>query len=96
MWISKQEHEELNLKLRVAEQNASEWKAKYEAITKGEVTIMSNDAIIISTKTLREMLASGDDAKKSLEILRQEIEGWKQKYADEVQKRLTLIEQIKG
>lgn len=48
----------------------------------------------LSIKCLEAWLEEGSKAKEELLVLRPQLDEWKQKYADEVQKRLDLIEQM--
>ncbi len=78
-----------------ARRECLEWKAKYEAVTKDQSTCLYG-AVVLPQELLKNLLSAGEQAKAEVELLRQELDTWKQKYADEVQKRLALIEQTKG
>lgn len=95
MWISKSDRDRMASDRIVAMQECSEWKAKYEAVTKNQATCIGG-AVVLSQEALKSLLSVGQQAKAEVDLLRKELEVWKQKYADEVQKRLALIEQMKG
>lgn len=96
MWIGKKERDQIVADRDSAVRECHEWKAKYKAITEDAVMFCDNDTIILSTKVFNQILEPAEQAKAALDTLRAELESWKQKYADEVQKRLALIEQMKG
>ncbi len=79
-----------------ARRECREWEAKYKAVTEDAVVYHDNEAIVLSTKVLKQILEPAEQAKAELDALRAELESCKKKYADEVQKRLALIGQMKG
>lgn len=95
MWINKQRYKCLLEKLHVAEQESAILEAKYKVAIENKGTMINNDIVVISADMLQSFSAGEKAAKKELMVTQQELAKWKQKYADEVQKRLALIEQAK-
>ena len=95
MWIKKSEYDRLKLMLDQADRAASEWKAKCRAATEGATTILDN-YIVMPLSIWAEMERPIRELRDQLAKLEEENTSLKQKYADEVQKRLALIEQTKG
>lgn len=93
MWISKKEYVELLETKNKFEQDRDIWEAKYKAATEDRVTI-GNEVVVIPTKILNELAGPFTDMQKELENCRNELDKYRQLYADEVQKRLELIEKI--
>lgn len=94
MWVKRKDYENIQIELSREQEKRAEWEAKYRALTENQVS-HTGKALVISSSMLEELLKSGDEAKRKLETLSHELEVWKQKYADEVQKRLALIDQMK-
>lgn len=77
------------------EHERDEWRAKYKAIAEDTMTVDSkNQVIILSSDSLDKMFLTEEDRNKLLTQARAEAEFYKQKYADEVQKRLDLMKYI--
>lgn len=73
-----------------------ELKASYRAITDQDAVVFArNHTAVLHISKLNSMMAELTTLKNSNKSLSAELEKYKQAYADEVQKRLTLIEQIK-
>lgn len=100
MWISKKDKadlEQTKIQLERITEERDDWRAKYKCVTENQVLIDSrNSCVYISTKTLEEILDPFNKAKDRIESLEAEVTKLKKQYADEVQKRLALIEQMKG
>lgn len=75
-------------------QERNEWMGKYLAVTE-EASFRKGGAIIISEDFLNKFVRDSNETKYKLKEVEEELETWKQKYADEVQKRLALIGQMK-
>ena len=93
MWISKNKYNELLEKQNNLKQACNEWMAKYEAVKENAVTI-NNSAVVISTETLNKLAIHNTEMSKKLENTQNELAKFRQLYADEVQKRLELIEML--
>lgn len=93
MLVSKKEFNYIVEKQKNLEQDRDSWKAKYEAVTEDKVTF-GNGAVYISTKILAEMGERTAEIRKELEDCQNELNKYRQLYADEVQKRLDLIKTI--
>ena len=93
MWVSKKEYEKLEHDCVRGKSDSQMWQAKYEAVVKDRVTY-SDGAAILSMRMLNDLRSQGEIATQKLREVEAELAAWKQKYADEVQKRLTLIEQL--
>ena len=94
MWISKKKYEQMQLELRVAQSDKAMAEAKYKAITENQITA-TNGIIILSSKVFNLLCGTNSDSEREVNDLKLELSVLKQKYADEVQKRFELIEQIK-
>lgn len=95
MWISKAVHKEMISELDRVSHERDEWMAKYRAVTENRATRTLN-AVIMSSQCLIEIIQEKESTKAELKSLKSELNIWKQKYADEVQKRVDLISQMKG
>ena len=62
--------------------------------TENNITFRSDGAVIVSKKLLLDNESERNRAVKELEETRKQLDEYKQKYADEVQKRLDLIKQM--
>lgn len=96
MWISKQEYQNVISALDATKNERDEWKAKYQAVIGDKIMYRNAEAVTVSIKTLNGWLEEGSQAIQECKVLQAELSGFKQKYADEVQKRLALIEQMEG
>lgn len=97
MWISKKDKKNLELQLEKATEERDAWEAKYKCVLENQATFDSKNACVyISTRMLDELLNPLLEIKNKCESLEREVNEWKKRYADEVQKRLALIEQMKG
>lgn len=95
MWIKKEEYEAMKNELISLRKERDTWKDKYTMIAEDKM-IFDDDIITMTVSHLENMFIETGRAEEELNKLRPELETWKQKYADEVQKRLALIEQMKG
>ena len=93
MWVSKKKYNELLEKQNNLEQVCNGWKAKYEAVKEDKVTFIDG-AVVISTEMLNELARPNIEMSKQLEDSKNELMKFRQLYADEVQKRLELIEML--
>ena len=93
MWLSKKKYNELLEKQNNLEQVCNSWKAKYEAVKEDKVTYIDG-AIVISMKMLNELISPTIEMSKQFEDSQNELTKFRQLYADEVQKRLELIEML--
>ena len=102
MWISRKSYENILSSLNDAQNKCEKWEAKYHALSKNRDTVLSHE-IVFSLKTLEDLFAIIDFYKDRIQYLESElydfketyeskISYWKQKYADEVEKRLQQIE----
>lgn len=94
MWISKKKYEQMQLELRVAQSDKAMAEAKYKAITENQITA-TGGIIILSSEAFNLLCSTNSDSEREVNDLKLELSVLKQKYADEVQKRFELIEQIK-
>lgn len=94
MWISKSEKERLETELRNVTHDRNMWKAKYEALTQDKVSYLGTEAVVMSVKMMNDILDPIRERDLTIDVLRHELESYKQKFADEVQKRLALISQM--
>ena len=93
MWIRKKKYNELLEKQNNLEQACNEWTAKYKAVKEDTVTI-NNSAVVISIEMLNKLATPNIEMSKQLENTQNELVKFRQLYADEVQKRLELIEML--
>lgn len=96
MWISKQEYQNVISALDAVKNERDEWKAKYKAVTEDKIIYRNAEAVTVSIKVLNGWLEEGGQAIEECKALRAELVDLKKKYADEVQKRLALIEQMEA
>lgn len=94
MWISKKKYEQMQLELQVSESDRAMAEAKYKAITENQITV-TDGIIILSSEAFNLLCSTNSDSEREVNDLKLELSVLKQKYADEVQKRFELIEQIK-
>lgn len=87
MWISRDEYEKLKI-------NADFWKAEYDNATKNNRILSArfSECLSDSQRTIDDL----QDQIKQLEVYKFEAEEYKQKYADEVQKRLELVKLLEN
>ena len=94
MWISKHEYQNVMSALDAVKNERDERKAKYQAVTEDKIMYRNAEAVTVSVKILNGWLEEGSHAIEECKVLRTELVDLKQKYADEIQKRLVLIEQL--
>lgn len=95
MWISKKKQQKMESEFHSIELERDEWKAKYLAAVDGK-TVCVNKAMVVSQEFLTSWIAARNVAEMKLKQTIQELDEYKQKYADEVQKRIDLVKQMKG
>lgn len=89
MWISKKEHEELQCRCDNCNYRLTERIIK-EPLT----AIYTDDAIIMSADIYFKLCDEKINMDKEREAMQAELQKYQKMYADEVQKRLALIEQL--
>ena len=89
MWISKKEYEELNARCDNCDYQLTERVIK-EPLT----AIFTNNAIIMSVDLYLKLCDEKESIVKEREDMQSELQKYQKMYADEVQKRLALIEQL--
>ena len=94
MWISKKNQQKMESELHSIELERDEWKAKYLAATEGKA-IYINKTVVVSQEFLANWMDARNRAEMELKRIIPKLEEYKQKYADEVQKRIALVKQIK-
>lgn len=95
MFITRLEYERITTDLEFAQSDCAMWKKRYEALEKDKEAVVG-DIVYISLRHFNELLSPVKELDEKVERLQSELNDYKQKYADEVQKRLALIEQMKG
>lgn len=101
MWVPKKEYRDL-IKAKAANHDlqcdASLWKAKYEALKQDKATIIGDkngeSVLVISMSALEKANQDTREQLFKMDQIKQELEKYRQMYADEVQKRLDLISKI--
>ena len=90
MWISKKEYE----KLKADECRKCTYKSEWKCMKEGTMTFF-HDAVTIDTNYLYRLNEENKELRTLCEEKDAQIKEYQQKYADEVQKRLALIQQMK-
>lgn len=97
MWISRKEKEDLDRRLEEVTKERDAWEAKYKCVTENQAVVDGKSGCIcISLSMYNSLVKPLPELNSRCKSLEKEILKWKKYYADEVQKRLTLIEQMKG
>lgn len=91
MWISKKEYEELQGRC-----NNCNYQLTERVIKEPLTAIFTNDAIIMSVDLYLKLCNEKESMDKEREDMQAALQKYQKMYADEVQKRLALIEQIGG
>ena len=91
MWISKQEYEELQGRC-----NNCGYQLTERVIKEPLTAIYTNGAIIMSTDLYFKFCDEKTSIDKEREDMQAELQKYQKMYADEVQKRLVLIEQMEA
>jgi len=89
MWISKRDYEELQNKC-----DTCSYKATERVIIEPLCVIYTNDAVIMSRAVYLEFCEEKMNMDNERKVMQEQIKKYQMMYADEVQKRLTLIEQL--
>lgn len=95
MFISRKEYDRITTDLEFSQSDCAMWKKRYEALEKDREAVVG-DIVYVSLRHFNELLSPVIELEEKVERLQSELNDYKQKYADEVQKRLALIEQMKG
>lgn len=101
MWVPKKEYMDL-LKAKAANHDLqcdlTFWKAKYEALEQDKATVVGDkngeSVLVISMSALEKANQDTREQLFKMDQIKQELEKYRQLYADEVQKRLDLISKI--
>ena len=103
MWINKDKYNSMCSELKDVKQErdnvareCNEWRAKYEVVTESKPMYMGEATIMLSIDYYYKLSEASEELEKFKKEFSKEITVWKQKYADEVQKRIDLIGQMKG
>ena len=94
MWISENKHKELLNKKCKDQCSQCNYKAEWRCMKDGTITFFC-DAVTISYDLFKQLRDNAERLQKLCEEKDALIKEYQQKYADEVQKRLTLIQQLK-
>lgn len=93
MWVSKEKYNQILQEKNEIKAHSDYIEAQFKALTEQRVT-WHEDVVIMHRDIWHALVFPSQELAEEVEAAHTEINSWKQKYADEVQKRLALIEQF--